>query len=635
MSSERPSKGAERTSLTGPGQLLLGVLTLWALAMIVPGLQRVFDSVGSFGLSLDNDGVVTDVLSPFRSATESPAAAAGLVPGDRIDLRAMRCIPPDTPQCASLVAVLGGLGGMQAALPDRQITLNIKPGSGGPPKTVKLQSVPAPLDRAERVVLFADTVVGSVVIVIAFWLVWTRPGWMTWGLFLYVIWINPGQSYTYYALLQRWPAAICAQEIAEALAQGAAFAGLVIFALRFPEDRTEPRWRKVEWAVPLLGAAFTVLGLLAFCNMFGLPTERITDASFLAGYAVDALVLLILLERRRTLPPLEDQRMRWVIWGCAIGLPTYILAEIFQSSDLIRHLWGASPSQAFIGLLYLPNGVLVYFASQAVWQRRVVSISIPLRHGTMLVALTLAMGVPFFQLDEKLSHIEESFELPSWIWPLVAAPVLLLLLNRLHEIAVELMDRAFNRRFHAARRQIEKANAAIAHAETLVEIDRLLAETMVRALCLSSGAVFRNEAGLFRRTQETKGWNASMKKELHPESDGIALGSLEIGAPVRVDQSDWDPHGLPAGLEAPCLSVPVQSGIPEATAVALFGPHETGNDINADEREMMDRFALRAAAGYERVITSLLRQEVAQLKAQLALLQGGDRAERAGKLDLV
>jgi hypothetical protein len=264
-----------------------------------------------------------------------------------------------------------------------------------------------------------------------------------------------------------------------------------------------------------------------------------------------------------------------------------------------------------------------------------VSISIPLRHGTMLVALTLAMGVPFFQLDEKLSHIEESFELPSWIWPLVAAPVLLLLLNRLHEIAVELMDRAFNRHFHAARRQIEKANAAIAHAETLVEIDSLLIETMVRALCLSSGAVFRNEAGVFRRTRETKGWNASMKKELHPESDGIALGSLEIGAPVRVDQSDWDPHGLPGGLEAPCLSVPVQSGIPEATAVALFGPHETGNDINVDEREMMDRFALRAAAVYERVITSLLRQEVAQLKAQLALLQGGDRAERAGKLDLV
>src|ERR1700677_4309971 len=178
MGSRNVSKAANGGSWTGAGRLLLGVLTLWALAMIVPGLQRVFDSLSSFGLSVDNDGMVTDVLTPFRSAAESPAAASGVVPGDRIDLRAMRCIPLGTPQCASLIAVLGGLGGMQSVLPDRQITLTIDPSSGGSPKTVEIQSAPAPLDSAERVVLFADTVMGSVVIIVAFWLVWKRPGWM-------------------------------------------------------------------------------------------------------------------------------------------------------------------------------------------------------------------------------------------------------------------------------------------------------------------------------------------------------------------------------------------------------------------------------------------------------------------------
>ena len=122
--------------------------------------------------------------------------------------------------------------------------------------------------------LFLDTVVGIIVIIIAFWLVWTRPSLMTWGLFLYVVWINPGQTFTYYALLQRWPLAVLAQEFVEALAQGAAFAGLMIFALRFPDDRTEPRWQKVQWAVPLLGVAMFVLTLLCFANMFGFPTEK-------------------------------------------------------------------------------------------------------------------------------------------------------------------------------------------------------------------------------------------------------------------------------------------------------------------------------------------------------------------------
>jgi len=599
-------------------RLLLILLTLWALAMVAPGLQRVFDSLDSFGLSVDNDGIITDVRAPFRSLADSPAAAAGIVPGDRIDLQAMRCTSPNSPQCANLLAVLGGLGGMHAVLPHRQITLLIQPKSGGPSQEKNLQSVPSPLTSTERLVLLADTIVAIVVIIIAFWLVWTRPSWMTWGLLLYVIWFNPGQTFTYYALLQRWPVAILAQEIAESLAQGAALAGLLLFALRFPEDRTEPRWQKIQRAVPLLAVVMAALTLLSYGSLLGFPTEKITEFTFLAGYAIDAAVLFILLARRRTLPPQEEQRMRWVIWGCAIGLPAFILAELCQSSDLITHLWGAAPSQAFIGLLYLPNGVLAYFASQAVWQRRVVSVSIPLRHGTVLVALSLALGIPIVQLHEKLNLLQEDVRLPAWIWPVLVAPVVLMVMQRLHETAVELVDRVFNRQFHSAREQMKAANEALARTETLPEIDCLLVESAVRALDLSSGAVFRNDGNVFRRTQDTRGWNPSMKKELLPEQDVIALRSLKEGDPVRIHQDFWDATDLPSALAAPCLSVPVRSGVPEATAVAIFGLHQSGNDITPDESEMLERLAARAAIAYERVFTAMLRKEVAQLKQQLA-----------------
>jgi hypothetical protein len=619
----------EHSSPLNRGRVFLVLLTAWALAMISPGLQRVIDSLGSFGLSVDNDGNVTDVVSPFRSATASPASVAGIVPGDRIDLKAMQCIPIDTPPCASLVSVLGGLGGTQFALPDRQITLEVIPRAGGPIKSVNLKSVSAPLNLAERAVLFADTVVGIVVIVIAFWLVWTRPSWMTWGLFLYVIWINPGQSFTYYALLQPWPLAVFAQELAEGLAQGAAFAGLLIFALRFPNDRTEPRWEKVQWAVPLLALTITGLTLLGFANMFGYPTERITEVTFLAGLAVDAIVLLILIERRRVLPPLEEKRMRWAIWGCAIGLPAYIFAELCQSADLFRHLWGFSPSQAFIGLLYLPNGVLAYFASQAVWQRRVVRVWIPLRHGTILLVLSLALGVPIFQLHEKLTNVEEGFRLPAWIWPLVLAPVLLLLMQRLHEGGVELVDRIFNRQFHSAERQLKISSEEIAKAECLEDVDRLLVESTAQALGLSSCAVFRCQENVFRRSKNAKGWAACTKTELHTESDATALRSLELGKSVRLSQEDSESLALPTGMEAPCLSVPVRSGMPEATAVLLVGPHDSGNDIEADEREMLEKLATCAAAGYERIVTRSLREQVAELKAEVTELRNRVKTEIA------
>lgn len=616
MDLRSPSAGAHRAKQFGAGRIFLILLAAWALAMIVPAFQRIFDQLGSFGLTLDNDGVITDVVSPFASAAKSPAAMAGIARGDRLDLRAMRCIPLRTPQCYSLVAVLGGAGGMQAVLPDRQITLTLDPISGRPPRIVTIRALPSPLRRLERVVLLADTLVGIAVIALAFWLVWTRPSWMTWGLFLYVIWFNPGQSLAYYAILQRWPTAIFVQEAAESLAVGSAFVGLTIFALRFPHDRTEPRWRPLERALPWLGVAITLLTALSFANMLGFPTRKIAEAGFLAGYAIDAAVLAILLRRRRTLAPQDEQRMRWVIWGCVIGLPVFILAEICQSADLGHRAWGFLSSQAFVGLLYLPNGVLAYFASQAVWQHRVVSVSIPLRRATILTALSVAVGVPVVYLDEKLSQFEDRLHLSWWIWLLFLAPVLSLVVARMHEIAVELADRAFNRKFHSERRQLEGASDTFVRAKTLVEIDCLLVENAVRALRLSSGAIFRSDRGVYRRTQNTKGWDASTKKELCPASDAIALRSLEVGAPVRLSQGAWDAPELPIGIEAPCLCIPVQSGIPEATGVALFGPHETGNDIDADERELLERFALRAAAAYERVIIDLLRQEVAQLRAQ-------------------
>jgi hypothetical protein len=263
-----------------------------------------------------------------------------------------------------------------------------------------------------------------------------------------------------------------------------------------------------------------------------------------------------------------------------------------------------------------------------VWQQRVVSVAIPLRRGTILTTLSLAVGVPIVHLHEQLAHFQASLRLPEWIWPFIVAPVLLLLLHRLHETAVELAERVLNGRFHEAQRRLEKVGEAMRKVGTLAEVDRLLVEGAIGALGLSSGAVFRREGSVFLRTQDTAGWNGAAARELFPKLDAAALRSLDVGAPVRLWQKDWDRLGLPSGLEAPCLAVPVRSEIPEATAVALFGAHQTGNDIDADEREMLDMLAARTATAYERVIADLLRQEVRQLRAQLAMLKSAPPAAR-------
>ena len=66
---------------------------------------------------------------------------------------------------------------------------------------------------------------------------------------------------------------------------------------------------------------------------------------------------------------------------------------------------------------------------------------------------------------------------------------------------------------------------------------------------------------------------------------------------------------------------------PASRGWLCLGRISSGNDLDADEREMLDRLAVRAAAAYERVVTSLLLREVEQLKTQLALRNASDRGE--------
>src|SRR5215467_7305375 len=75
-------------------------------------------------------------------------------------------------------------------------------GHDRPARKIDIVAKQRPYDGWVLVVLVLDQLAAILVILAAAWLVWTRPGIMTWGFFLYVIWFNPGQSAQFYALLQ-------------------------------------------------------------------------------------------------------------------------------------------------------------------------------------------------------------------------------------------------------------------------------------------------------------------------------------------------------------------------------------------------------------------------------------------------
>ena len=466
--------------------MLLIILTAWTLVMIIPSLVQVVGPFAAVGLSADNDGMLLNVISPFEHQGQSPAAMAGLVPGDHIDLLRMRCMSPRSKACATAVTVLGGLGGLQYTLPGREIDLPISGTYGRQPRTVHLSAALAPLRWPARIVLLADSLVGILFVLTAFHLVWTRPGRMTWGFFLYAAWFNPGQTFAFYAVLQVVPSLVLLEQFGEALLRGAAYAGLLGFALCFPSDVVGARWQRLDRALPWIGAALAASTLVSVGNLLGFGTEAITRAVLLTGYVADAAVVGILLMRRRELVPQDEERMRWVLAGVMIGVPAFILAAICQSSGLLQDLWGVAPSQVAIGLLYLLNGVLAYFVGVAVRRRRVVSVAIPLRHGSIVAFLTLALAIPVVWLHEVTAEYQDHLDLPSWFWLLVGAPVLLVAFQRLHELAVELVDHTLNRRFHRAQHRLSQAGQVMLKAETFSDVDRLLVEEPLGAMRLYS-----------------------------------------------------------------------------------------------------------------------------------------------------
>jgi len=585
---------------------LLVLLTTWALLLVAPDLIRLVRPLGSLGFAADNDGLIYDVQGPFPTLAGSPAWRAGLRDGQHIDLQAMRCIRPTSPACIDLLAVVGGMGGPQRIRPGRTISLAVA-APAKPSRIVTMTAAPVPAGWEDKAVLFLDEVVAILVILGAAWLVWTRPGPMTWGFFVYAIWFNSGADYEAYAWLEERPLLLLAQELVQSLVVAAGYVGLLLFALRVPRDRTEPRWRPLQRTLPVIAIILGGLQLASFGAAFGYPTETITRASFITGWAINLAALAILLARRHGQHPQDYQRLRWVIWGCLIGLPAFIFAESLSETSMFQPLLGAPPSDATLGLLYLLNGILVAFVFEAVRRPRVIDVAIPLRRVTLFALL---VGPPIFWLGEQITTLHEDLHLPPWAW-LLGGGLIAFALARIHDLAAELTHHALSPGFRRARHRLAHAGHSLRAAHSTTEVERCLTETPADALNLASAALFRADEGSWRRCPGALGWDGGTSTRLAPEMQKALAMTRHPLRPHRLS-SVADVPGFPHGLQAPVFCLSVCDGM----AVALYGPHRSGADLNADERELLVRFADDAAGPYARLEIAALRARVQALEAQ-------------------
>ena len=592
------------------GLTLLVVLTLWALAMVVPDFYRVYQPLGSFGFYANNDGIITDVQGPFLKQTDSPAFQAGLRAGDRLDLEQMRCIPVRTLRCASAMAALGGF---RLVTNQRRAELVLAATPNRPAREVDIVAKQRPYNGWVLVVLLLDQLASMLVILAAAWLVWSRPGIMTWGFFLYVIWFNPGQSAQYYALLQLYsPIALLAQNLAGAIAQGVGLAGFIWFAVRAPTDQTTPRWRPVERSLPFVAVFLVLLLALSYANLLGYPTEIMTRAGVISGLVVAVCGFIILLARQRELSPQDYQRLRWMIWGCLIGLPALVFADAGTTTTLLNFLWpGYSPPEQLWGLLYLINGVLCLLVSEAIRRPYVVKVSIPLRRVTIL---GLLVCFPILYLHQGIDHVREGISekvtLPAWAWIAIAA-FILFFTSKIHDTAVHYLDWLFNR---STAKAGERLGDAVLKAKSFGEIETQLVQGVHNALGLASASIFREQGHIFRRTAADHTWDGAAQT-LDPRDPLVQPAHTH--RPYDVDPETAEHNGLPSGLMRPILAVPVGDRL-RCLGLALYGPHATGNALSHDERSMLADLADKAASAFMQINDDQLRRRIAALESELA-----------------
>ena len=483
------------------------------------------------------------------------------------------------------------------------------PNEGRPARQVTLIAEQRPYNVLIKAVNLLCQIAGVLVIVAAAWLVWTRPSAMSWGFFLYVNWFNPGQVYAFYAILEQWPLALALARCRldswrrPPVMRGFSFSCCASPTTRRSHDGTASSERCRSSASSLHSLLFGSYGAL-----FGHPAETVTRVSILAGFVVDAAALSILLARRRFQTPEDYQRVRWVIWGCLIGLPSFLLAELASTTTIFETRWGDfTPTEDIIGLLYLVNGVLCLFVFEALRRPRVVSVMIPLRRVTIL---GLSLSVPVLLLHHEMERIQEHLALPGWAWIAMGAAAVFAL-SRLHEGAVHLADGYFNREVDAAGQRLGQAIRA---AKKPTEIDRLLADETYDALKLASAASFRREGPVFERNGNGKGWGRG--KTTRIKADAPMLAAVPAGQPFPLKDEDGDGLDLPSGLSRPVLAVPAVNPV-RCFAISLYGPHASGTDLDAHEHAILRRLAADAAAMYAELENSDLRGEIARLERKL------------------
>jgi hypothetical protein len=574
----------------------VGLLVAWVLGTSVANLGFLREPPGTFGMRIDYDGRVKGVDAGL------PAARAGIRPADRVDLRLT------DKEARSLVVPAKANAAVGTA-----IELWLDRPSG--PMPVTIIAAPLPSARAFQFALIMRRLAALIFIVVGATLVLVRPGPQTWGFFLFCVGLNPQEFYVTFA---RYPSALSnlVVTVADDIFISAGVIGLLAFCLRFGHDSIDGWRRGAERSSPYLFLFCAVLTVYPdYANLaLGLPAESIQTLSLVLRGAILALAVYALLDTYMRGPTEARQRIVWVAVGLVLGVVGTYTTDVLVFSNAPFALSDVAES----GMLVL-SAMLPLAVAYAVVRHRVIDVSFVINRALAYGVLTTIIVLCFAVLHWLLGEVLRATKLATAaeIALAIALSYFLAVFNRRIEGFTE---RVFFRRRHEAEARLNRVALALPHASSLLAVDQLTQSEALNALQLASSAIFRREDGGTRYVRTaSSGWSSGSAHALDAD-DVLVRAAASKRAPLRVLDLDRERSDLPAGHARPVLAVPLIAH-DDMSALALFGAHSSGEDLDPDELRAIAGLARGACAGYEHVTVELLRKENERLTHEAEALR--------------
>jgi hypothetical protein len=541
-----------------------------ALSLIqwVPDLRRTAGHpLGLTGVSFMYNGVV--------AAVDPKAARSGIRAGDRLDLNRATF---DQRQ------LLG------PGEPDAGTTIQAPMLRGNVPYTAHVTTYAESADRIDTIWL--RVLVQILSIVLGALMVVRQPSPATSGLF-FALFCGCAPVNDVYLLGPAWWK-IIEQYMLWILGNNVGRYGAIVFALYLLRPGPLPRWRQFVMVLTVALAGATVIA-----SLWHVSTERFSPHPDVRAWVATSVLfsiplfvaLFVLIATYFESSPNLRERLRWIIAGFLLSAICNAIDQAGSQGNL------ALFQESYVLHALLVAGLYLFIAlpvAYAVLKHHIIDVSVVVSRATVYTTLSVVVIGTFTLVDFFFSRALDQ-KSAGLIVDVALALVLGFSFNALHHRVDDLVERLLFHKRHLAEEHLRGVADAMQYARSEQHVRSMLATEPARALDLSGSRLLIDLEG-----------QAGTLDTL------VSFLESRRGA-VRVTNGQWNVKPLVDGVFTPAAAIPIFSHA-SVTAIAFYGLHQNGFDLDREELALLERLCRGAGAALDRLEAEALRSENAALR---------------------